>query len=254
MKRLTKEVSISKIGCAIATSAALSGMVASLLISESANAATLTLQEVTEAELSFSGSYGFPEYFVVPFTAVGSMKYQSTPIEGSFYAVPEDVIFLAGPDDLPEDAFPTRSFTITADQGYRLVTELNFSFPTSAFSAFSYTSNLTYGSEVDEVLFFRPPSSSSFPASDGALLQISNGDGRNRSLFVLNYWFFGGSNAQLLFNPSGSFFGFDDAPSSFQTVSVDGTWQITAVPEPFSILGTAAAVVGAAYLKRRQGR
>jgi len=255
MQRLTKEYSISKISCAIATSIALNTIGADLWLSERANAAALTLQEATEAELSFSGFYGIPEQFSVLFTAVGSMKYSSTPLKGTFFFLPSDFLFLEDPTDLPEDSFPIGSFSLTADQGYRLVTELNFVFPTSAYS---YTSDLTSGSSFRAVFLFRPTSTATFPPGDGALLYVSSGDPRRPGLVTLDSWFLGtpsGGDRQLLISSGGGFFGFDNSPSSSTSIVwLDGTWKATAVPEPFSVLGTAAALMGGTYLKRRQVR
>jgi len=245
VNRLAKQPAIEKIAQTLA-SVALGAIGCSIFSQLPAQAAALTLQEATEAKLFFSGfEYPFNSELSIPFTAVGSMKYQDTPLEGSFYAIPQDVIFLAGPEDLPEGSSPERSFTITADQGYRLVTELNFTFPDAAYS---YTSDLTYGSDVRNALLFRPPASPSFPSSGAALLQVNDGDGRNRSLFVMDYWFFGDSNSPLLLYSTGTFWGSNGGGT------LSGTWKATAVPEPFSVLGTAAALIGGTYLKRRQVR
>jgi len=258
MNRLTKRP-MSEKTTQITASIVLGAMGLGLAI-RPAQAVSLTLQDVTEASIMFSGAYsGIQEES--SFTSVGVLRYSDTPLEGTFYQGSVDgppliFIFVSDPADLPEGFLPYSSFSVSAEQNFRLVNQLSFTFPSSSFG---YGSELTSGSTFTDVFLFRPASTPTFPPGDGALLGISTGDSRFPGLGVDNYWFLGDTGPlpqrQLAIFSNGGFFGFDQAPdSSGQIVGLGGTWQAKAVPEPVSVLGAAVAIVSGICFKRRQTR
>ncbi|HIK18155.1 MAG TPA: PEP-CTERM sorting domain-containing protein [Leptolyngbyaceae cyanobacterium M33_DOE_097] len=254
MNRLTKRPASEKT-TQRATSIAL-GAIGLSFVAMPVQAASFTLQEVTEASVTFAGEYSVEGGASTPFTSVGTLKYSNTPLEGTFYFAPLTFLFVSDPADLPEDFFPISAFSVVADDDFRLVTEFSFDFPTSSYL---YTSDLTSGSTFNNVLLFKPASTPTFPSGDGALLNISIGDPRRPELVIGESWFLGDISAsperQLSIFADGSFIGFDQAPpGSSSPTWLAGSWRATAVPEPFSVLGTAMALIGGAYLKRQPAK